>query len=87
MPKYQLKRQGYNVIVEGYHIVVTGVCERLNHEIRFNVGGHTTSELKARNNIIEEFMGKMNGNEYTPDGPTMYCKDCQEQCRYKGMEG
>ena len=87
MPRYNMRRQGYNIIVKGLRLVNSGVCGKLNHEIRFDTGSHTHPELMARNKIVSEFMGIMNDRDYTPDGPTMYCMDCQEECQHKGMEG
>lgn len=87
MPRYKLKRQGHLIIVENFRIVNTSKCERINHEILFNTNGHIYVESIARNKMIEEFMDCMNGKEYIPDGPTVYCMDCQDDCKYKGMEG
>jgi hypothetical protein len=86
MPRYNIKREGYMVIIEGYRIVTSGECKRMNHEIRFERSGLSTAEMKSRDLIIAEFIDKMRGKEYTPQGPTVYCLDCQEQCQHKGME-
>jgi len=87
MPKYKVKRQGHLVIIKGFRIVHENKCERLDHEIRCNTDGHTYIQAMAHNKIVKEFMDNLNDKEYTPDGPTLYCVDCQEDCKYKGMEG
>jgi hypothetical protein len=86
MPHYSIQRQGYQLVIDGYRIVVSGVCEKVSHEVRFNTD-LTPVGLQARNQIISEFVARMRGKEYTPDGPTVYCVDCQEHCQHKGMEG
>ena len=87
MPKYKLKRQGHLIIVQEFRLVVTGKCDRINHTINFNAERYPCSQSLVHNKIISEFMESMNGKEYTPDGPTVYCLDCQEDCKHKGMEG
>ena len=87
MPIYNIMRQGHMIIISGFRIVHAGKCEKLNQEIRCSTDGHTYLQAMAHNKIVNEFLDKMHGKEYTPDGPTLYCADCQEKCQHKGMEG
>ena len=86
MPIYNIMRQGHMIIAKGFCIVHAGKCEKLNQEIRCNTDGHNYIQAMAHTKIVTGFLELMHDREYTPDGPTVYCMDCQENCAHKGME-